>query len=418
MMNVLVIGRGGREHALAWKLKQDGHDVFVAPGNLNMGGMTCVPIEETDVTALVSFAKAEQIGWTIVGPESALMAGVVDVFQKEGLPIFGPTKAAALLEGSKAFAKEVMRQADIPTAAYETFTDAASALRYIETMGAPLVVKADGLAAGKGVTVAFSLEEAREAITDIFTTDKFGAQSRVVIEEFLEGEEFSLMAFVSGDHVIPMITSQDHKRAYDNDEGPNTGGMGAYSPMPHLAGSVYDEAVERVLHPLAKTMVERGTPFEGFLYAGLILTADGPKVIEFNARFGDPETEVIIPNLVSPLLDVIEAVVAKKTYAIEWLDAYTIGVVVAAEGYPSTAVSGQVLSGFERLSGDVLVFHAGTTKQDGEIVGNGGRLFVLTSTKPTLQEARRTAYAALETLELPETFYRSDIAHRALIQIF
>lgn len=417
-MNVLVIGRGGREHALAWKLKQDGHDVFVAPGNLNMDGMTCVPIEETDVTALVSFAKAEQIGWTIVGPESALMAGVVDAFEKENLRIFGPTKAAALLEGSKAFAKEVMQQANIPTAAYETFTDAASALAYIEAIGAPLVVKADGLAAGKGVTVAFSLEEAREAITDIFTTDKFGAQSRVVIEEFLDGEEFSLMAFVSGGHVIPMITSQDHKRAYDNDEGPNTGGMGAYSPMPHLAGSVYDEAVERVLHPLAKTMVERGTPFEGFLYAGLILTADGPKVIEFNARFGDPETEVIVPNLASPLLDVIEAVVAKKTYAIEWLDAYTIGVVVAAEGYPSIAVSGQVLSGFERLPEDVRVFHAGTTRDGNRVLGNGGRLFVITSTKPTLLEAKQTVYAALETLELPNTFYRTDIAGRALAHIF
>lgn len=417
-MNVLVIGRGGREHALAWKLKQDGHDVFVAPGNPNMDGMTCVPIEETDVTALVTFAKAEQISWTIVGPESALMAGVVDVFEKEGVRIFGPTKAAALLEGSKAFAKEVMRQADIPTAAYETFTDASSALAYIETIGAPLVVKADGLAAGKGVTVAFSLEEAREAIHDIFTTDKFGAQSRVVIEEFLDGEEFSLMAFVSGEHVVPMITSQDHKRAYDNDEGPNTGGMGAYSPMPHLADNVYAEAIERVLHPLAKTMVERGTPFEGFLYAGLILTADGPKVIEFNARFGDPETEVIIPNLASPLLDVIEAVVAKETYTIEWLDAFTIGIVVAAEGYPSTAVSGQVLSGFAALPQDIRVFHAGTTKHEGEIVGNGGRLFVLTSTKPTLQEAKQAAYAALETLTLPNTFYRSDIGHRALIQIF
>lgn len=417
-MNVLVIGRGGREHALAWKLKQDGHDVFVAPGNLNMDGMTCVPIEETDVAALVTFAKAEQIGWTIVGPESALMAGVVDAFEKENLRIFGPTKAAALLEGSKAFAKEVMQQANIPTAAYETFTDAASALAYIEAIGAPLVVKADGLAAGKGVTVAFSLEEAREAITDIFTTDKFGAQSRVVIEEFLDGEEFSLMAFVSGEHVIPMITSQDHKRAYDNDEGPNTGGMGAYSPMPHLAGSVYDEAVEQVLHPLAKTMVERGTPFEGFLYAGLILTADGPKVIEFNARFGDPETEVIVPNLASPLLDVIEAVVAKKTYAIEWLDAYTIGVVVAAEGYPSIAVSGQVLSGFERLPEDVRVFHAGTTRDGNRVLGNGGRLFVITSTKPTLLEAKQTVYAALETLELPNTFYRTDIAGRALAHIF
>ena len=313
-MNVLVIGRGGREHALAWKLRQDGHEVFVAPGNLNMGDVTCVPIEETDVSDLVEFAKREAVDWTIVGPESALMAGVVDVFQAQGQKIFGPTKAAALLEGSKAFAKEVMREANIPTAGYDTFTDAESALRHIDQLEAPLVVKADGLAAGKGVTVAFTLEEARAAIHDIFDTDKFGDQSRVVIEEFLDGEEFSLMAFVSGEHVIPMITSQDHKRAYDGDAGPNTGGMGAYSPMPHLDDVVYKEAVERVLFPLARTMVERGTPFEGFLYAGLILTADGPKVIEFNARFGDPETEVILPNLASSLLGVIEAVVDRKPY--------------------------------------------------------------------------------------------------------
>lgn len=417
-MNVLVIGRGGREHALAWKLRQDGHDVFVAPGNLNMDDVTCVPIEETDVTALVRFAQTEDIDWTIVGPESALMAGVVDAFNANGRRIFGPTKAAALLEGSKAFAKEVMREANIPTAAYETFTEANAALAYIESIGAPLVVKADGLAAGKGVTVAFSLDEARSAIHDIFTTDKFGDQSRVVIEEFLDGEEFSLMAFVSGEHVIPMITSQDHKRAFDGDKGPNTGGMGAYSPMPHLVEAVYEESVERVLVPLARAMVERGTPFEGFLYAGLILTEDGPKVIEFNARFGDPETEVILPNLASPLLDVIEAVVAKQSYAIEWIDGYTIGVFVAAEGYPEQATTGQVLSGFERLPKDVLVFHAGTTRDGDHIIGNGGRLFVITSTKPTLLEAKTAVYAALEQLDLPKTFYRGDIGGRALARIF
>ncbi|TCI44731.1 MULTISPECIES: phosphoribosylamine--glycine ligase [unclassified Exiguobacterium] len=417
-MNVLVIGRGGREHALAWKLRQDGHDVFVAPGNLNMDGVTCVPIEETDVTALVRFAETEDIDWTIVGPESALMAGVVDAFNASGRRIFGPTKAAALLEGSKAFAKEIMREANIPTAAYETFTEAKAALAYIESIGAPLVVKADGLAAGKGVTVAFSLDEARAAIHDIFATDKFGDQSRVVIEEFLDGEEFSLMAFVSGEHVIPMITSQDHKRAFDGDKGPNTGGMGAYSPMPHLEEAVYVESVERVLVPLAREMVERGTPFEGFLYAGLILTEDGPKVIEFNARFGDPETEVILPNLVSPLLDVIEAAVAKRPYAIEWLDGYTIGVVVAAAGYPERATTGQVLSDFERLPKDVLVFHAGTTRDGSHIIGNGGRLFVITSTKPTLLEAKTAVYAALEQLTLPHTFYRRDIGGRALARIF
>lgn len=416
-MNVLVIGRGGREHALAWKLKQDGHHVFVAPGNDFMEGMTCVSIHETDVEALAHFADENEIEWTIVGPESSLMAGVVDTFRDKGLNIFGPTKAAALLEGSKAFAKEVMMEAGIPTAAYEAFTDAASALAYIEKLGAPLVVKADGLAAGKGVTVAFTVEEAEAAVRDIFTTDKFGQQSQVVIEEFLDGEEFSLMAFVSGERVIPMITSQDHKRAYDGDGGPNTGGMGAYSPMPHLSKDVYEEAVETALKPLAQTMVKRGTPFEGFLYAGLILTANGPKVIEFNARFGDPETEVILPNLKSPLLDVIEAIVRQESYSVEWIDGYTMGVVIAAEGYPDRPITGQVLSGFESLPKDVLVFHAGTTKKGGQVVGSGGRLLVVTVTKPTLLEAKTAVYAAISQLDLPKTFYRSDIGARAFEHI-
>ena len=416
-MNVLVIGRGGREHALAWKLKQDGHNVFVAPGNDFMEGMTCVSIHETDVEGLAHFAEENEMEWTIVGPESSLMAGVVDTFRDKGMNIFGPTKAAALLEGSKAFAKEVMMEAGIPTAAYEAFTDAESALAYIAKLGAPLVVKADGLAAGKGVTVAFTIEEAESAVRDIFTTDKFGQQSQVVIEEFLDGEEFSLMAFVSGEHVIPMITSQDHKRAYDGDEGPNTGGMGAYSPMPHLSNEVYEEAVKTVLEPLARTMVKRGTPFEGFLYAGLILTANGPKVIEFNARFGDPETEVILPNLTSPLLDVIQAVVRQEPYPVEWVDGYTIGVVIAAEGYPDRPITGQVLSGFESLPKDVLVFHAGTKRQDDQVVGSGGRLVVVTATKPTLIEAKAAVYDAISQLDLPETFYRSDIGARAFTQI-
>ncbi|WP_290768290.1 MULTISPECIES: phosphoribosylamine--glycine ligase [Exiguobacterium] len=416
-MNVLVIGRGGREHALAWKLKQDGHHVFVAPGNDFMEGMTCVSIHETDVEALAHFAEENEIEWTIVGPESSLMAGVVDTFRDKGLNIFGPTKAAALLEGSKAFAKEVMMESGIPTAGYEAFTDTASALAYIEKLGAPLVVKADGLAAGKGVTVAFTVEEAEAAVRDIFTTDKFGQQSQVVIEEFLDGEEFSLMAFVSGERVIPMITSQDHKRAYDGDRGPNTGGMGAYSPMPHLSKDVYEEAVKTVLEPLAQTMVKRGTPFEGFLYAGLILTANGPKVIEFNARFGDPETEVILPNLKSPLLDVIEAVVHQEPYSVEWIDGYTMGVVIAADGYPDRPITGQVLSGFESLPKDVLVFHAGTTKKGDQVVGSGGRLLVVTATKPTLLEAKTAVYAAISQLDLPKTFHRRDIGSRAFTQI-
>ncbi|WP_214829267.1 phosphoribosylamine--glycine ligase [Exiguobacterium algae] len=417
-MNVLVIGRGGREHALAWKLKQDGHQVFVAPGNPFMEGMTCVDINETNVDALARFAEENGVAWTIVGPESALMAGVVDTFQEKGLKIFGPTKAAALLEGSKAFAKEVMTAAQIPTASYEAFTDEKAALAYVRATGAPVVVKADGLAAGKGVTVAFTLEEAESAVRDIFGTDKYGHQSQVVIEEFLEGEEFSLMAFVSGERVIPMITSQDHKRAFDGDQGPNTGGMGAYSPMPHLPTDVYEKSVQTVLEPLAQEMVKRGTPFSGFLYAGLILTESGPKVIEFNARFGDPETEVILPNLTSPLVDVIEAVVNDQSYEIEWNQGYTIGVVIAAEGYPGKPVTGQVLSGFDTLPEDVFVFHAGTAHFEGKMIGNGGRLVVVTATRPTLHEAKVAVYDAIGQLDIPQTFYRSDIGARAFAQIF
>ena len=412
-MDVLVIGRGGREHALAWKLKQDGHRVFVAPGNPFMEGMTCVDIHETDVDALARFAEANGIVWTIVGPESALMAGVVDTFQEKGLRIFGPTKAAALLEGSKAFAKEVMTAAHIPTASYEAFTDEKAALAYVRATGVPVVVKADGLAAGKGVTVAFTLEEAESAVRDIFGTDKYGHQSQVVIEEFLDGEEFSLMAFVSGERVIPMITSQDHKRAFDGDKGPNTGGMGAYSPMPHLPTEVYKIAVQTVLEPLAQEMVKRDIPFSGCLYAGLILSETGPKVIEFNARFGDPETEVILPNLASPLLDIVEAVVRGESYEIEWGQGYTIGVVVAAEGYPDKPLTGQVLSGFDLLPKDVLVFHAGTACFDEKMVGNGGRLFVITATRPTLHESKVAVYDAIGQLDIPQTFYRSDIGARA-----
>lgn len=414
-MKVLVIGRGGREHALAWKLKEDGCDVFVAPGNANMADVaTSVAVEETDVAGLIAFAREQGIAWTIVGPESALMAGVVDGFTEAGLNIFGPTKAAALLEGSKAFAKEVMSAASIPTARYEVFRDADSAIAYVREVGVPIVVKADGLAAGKGVLVAFDIEEAVETLHDIFDTTKYGAQSQVVIEEFLEGEEFSLMAFVSGNTVIPMITSQDHKRAYDGDRGPNTGGMGAYSPMPHLPQAVLDAAIERVLHPLAEEMVRRGTPFEGFLYAGLISTEQGPKVIEFNARFGDPETEVILPNLVTPLLTVIEAVKQQQVIEVAWANHVTVGVVVASEGYPGTAERGQTLAGFDKLDETIRVFHAGTDVVDGRVVATGGRLFVVTASKETVEEAREAVYEAIARLELPHTFHRTDIGYRAL----
>ena len=311
-MNVLVIGRGGREHALAWKFAQSEkvEKVYVAPGNEGMRDVaTPVDIDENDFDALVLFAKENNVELTFVGPEIPLMNGIVDCFKEEGLRVFGPNKAAAVIEGSKAFTKELMKKYDIPTAAYETFTDYEEAVQYIQKVGAPIVIKADGLAAGKGVTVAMTLEEALQAVKEMLQDVKFGAASKkIVIEEFLDGQEFSLMAFVNGTTVHPMVIAQDHKRAFDGDKGPNTGGMGAYSPVPQIPESAVQEAIQTVLHPTAKAMIAENRSFTGILYAGLILTNDGPKVIEFNARFGDPETEVVLPRLENDLVDVCNAV--------------------------------------------------------------------------------------------------------------
>lgn len=337
-MNVLVIGRGGREHALAWKFAQSEkvEKVYVAPGNEGMRDVaTPVDIDENDFDALVLFAKENNVELTFVGPEIPLMNGIVDRFKEEGLRVFGPNKAAAVIEGSKAFTKELMKKYDIPTAAYETFTDYEEAVQYIQKVGAPIVIKADGLAAGKGVTVAMSLEEALQAVKEMLQDVKFGAASKkVVIEEFLDGQEFSLMAFVNGTTVHPMVIAQDHKRAFDGDKGPNTGGMGAYSPVPQIPESAVQEAIQTVLHPTAKAMIEENRSFTGILYAGLILTNDGPKVIEFNARFGDPETEVVLPRLENDLVDVCNAVLDESELTLQWSEEAVIGVVLASKGYP------------------------------------------------------------------------------------
>ncbi|PFR88265.1 phosphoribosylamine--glycine ligase [Bacillus cereus] len=416
-MNVLVIGRGGREHALAWKFAQSEkvEKVYVAPGNEGMRDVaTPVDIDENDFDALVLFAKENHVELTFVGPEIPLMNGIVDRFKEEGLRVFGPNKAAAVIEGSKAFTKELMKKYNIPTAAYETFTDYEEAVQYIQKVGAPIVIKADGLAAGKGVTVAMTLEEALQATKEMLQDVKFGeASKKVVIEEFLDGQEFSLMAFVNGKTVYPMVIAQDHKRAFDGDKGPNTGGMGAYSPVPQIPESAVEEAIKTVLHPTAKAMIQENRSFTGILYAGLILTNDGPKVIEFNARFGDPETEVVLPRLENDLVDVCKAVLDESELTLQWSDEAVIGVVLASKGYPEAYKKGEIIKGLDALQ-DVIVFHAGTAMKHGDFVTNGGRVLFVACKANSLQEAKDKVYKEIGKIESDGLFYRSDIGYRAI----
>ncbi|PFV75164.1 phosphoribosylamine--glycine ligase [Bacillus sp. AFS059628] len=416
-MNVLVIGRGGREHALAWKFAQSEkvEKVYVAPGNEGMRDVaTPVDIDENDFDALVLFAKENHVELTFVGPEIPLMNGIVDRFKEEGLRVFGPNKAAAVIEGSKAFTKELMKKYNIPTAAYETFTDYEEAVQYIQKVGAPIVIKADGLAAGKGVTVAMTLEEALQATKEMLQDVKFGeASKKVVIEEFLDGQEFSLMAFVNGTTVYPMVIAQDHKRAFDGDKGPNTGGMGAYSPVPQIPESAVEEAIKTVLHPTAKAMIQENRSFTGILYAGLILTNDGPKVIEFNARFGDPETEVVLPRLENDLVDVCNAILDESELTLQWSEEAVIGVVLASKGYPEAYKKGDIINGLDALQ-DVIVFHAGTAMKHGDFVTNGGRVLFVACKANSLQEAKDKVYKEIGKIESDGLFYRSDIGYRAI----
>lgn len=417
MLNILVIGSGGREHAIArqFRISPSVQNVFVAPGNDGMAAdVEIVPIATTDFKALVTFAKEKAIDLTFVGPEQPLAEGIVDYFTEHGLKAFGPTKAAAQIEGSKSFAKELMAKYDIPTAAYGTFTDVEKAKEFIRQQGAPIVVKADGLAAGKGVIVAMTLQEALDAVEDMIGNQKFGeSSSRVVIEEFLDGEEFSYMSFVHEGHIYPMVIAQDHKRAYDGDKGPNTGGMGAYSPVPQIAETVVKEAYERVVVPTVEAMAKEGTPFTGILYAGLILTAEGPKVIEFNARFGDPETQVVLPRMASDFGEFMMALMEGRPYPLQWHDDAMLGVVVAADGYPGDVEKGNPLPNLEVLHHHGLeVFHAGTKEDHGQLVGNGGRVMLVASKAATLQEAQANVYAGLSKLEWKGFFYRTDIGWR------
>ena len=413
-MKVLVVGSGGREHAIAKQFNEapSVEKVFVAPGNDGMkNDAEVVAIDAMDFAALAAFAKENDVALTFVGPEQPLAGGIVDFFNEQGLVIFGPTQAAAQIEGSKSYAKEIMKKYDIPTAAYETFTEADKAVAYIKEQGAPIVIKADGLAAGKGVIVAMTEEEAIEAVEDMIGNQRFGdSSSKVVIEEFLDGEEFSFMSFVHKGQIYPMVIAQDHKRAYDGDKGPNTGGMGAYSPVPQISEDVVQVAYDTIVAPTVKAMDEEGVSFTGILYAGLILTEKGPKVIEFNARFGDPETQVVLPRMASDFGEFMLALMNEKQYDLEWHKEAMLGVVVAAEGYPGDVEKGNALPELSDI--ELPVFHAGTKQVDGQFVGNGGRVLLVAAKADSLKEAQQKVYAELAKKEWTNFFFRSDIGWR------
>ena len=419
-MKLLVVGSGGREHAIAKKLleSQGVEQVFVAPGNdgMTLDGLDLVNIGISEHSKLIEFAKENDVAWSFIGPDDALAAGIVDDFNQAGLKAFGPSRLAAELEWSKDFAKEIMVRYSVPTAAYGTFSDFEEAKAYIEKQGAPIVVKADGLALGKGGVVAETVEQAVEAAHDMLLDNKFGdSGARVVIEEFLDGEEFSLFAFVNGDKFYILPTAQDHKRAYDGDKGPNTGGMGAYAPVPHLPQSVVDQSVETIIKPVLKGMIAEGRPYLGVLYAGLILTADGPKVIEFNSRFGDPETQIILPRLTSDFAQNITDILDKKEPAITWLaEGVTLGVVVASEGYPLDYEKGLPLP--EKTAGDIITYYAGAkfAENSRALLSNGGRVYMLVTTADTVSAAQKKIYDQLKKQDTTGLFYRTDIGSKAV----
>ena len=419
-MKLLVVGSGGREHAIAKKLleSQGVEQVFVAPGNdgMTLDGLDLVNIGISEHSRLIEFAKENDIAWSFIGPDDALAAGIVDDFNQAGLKAFGPSRLAAELEWSKDFAKEIMVKYGVPTAAYGTFSDFEEAKAYIEKQGAPIVVKADGLALGKGVVVAETVEQAVEAAHDMLLDNKFGdSGARVVIEEFLDGEEFSLFAFVNGDRFYIMPTAQDHKRAYDGDKGPNTGGMGAYAPVPHLPKSVVVQSVETIIKPVLKGMIAEGRPYLGVLYAGLILPADGPKVIEFNSRFGDPETQIILPHLTSDFAQNITDILDKKEPTITWMDeGVTLGVVVASEGYPLDYEKGLPLP--EKTDGDIITYYAGAkfAENSRALLSNGGRVYMLVTTADTVSAAQEKIYDQLKKQDTTGLFYRTDIGSKAI----
>lgn len=420
-MNILILGSGGREHALLWKLAQspEATKLYAVPGNPGMAELAeCVAGSIEDNASVVKLAQEKKIDLVVVGPEVPLTNGVVDALCAAGIKAFGPTKAAAELEGSKSFSKDIMKKYGIPTAKYEVFTDADAARAYIEKEGAPIVIKADGLAAGKGVIVAETKEQALDAVHEIMDDAAFGkAGSRVVIEAFMEGEEASLLAFTDGKTIRPMVSSQDYKRAYDGDKGPNTGGMGTYAPAPVMTKDMVEQATEKILKPMIAAMAKEGRPYQGCLYAGLMITEEGPKVVEFNARFGDPETQVILPLLKGDLVKIMQACVdgTLDTAAVDWEDGAAVCVVMASGGYPKSYKKGYAIDGLKKAESlGTFVFHAGTAKKDGKVVTSGGRVLGVTARGGGIKEATEKAYKGVEAIRFTDEFHRKDIAHRAL----
>lgn len=409
-MKILVIGKGGREHALAAALYKSElcTELFAAPGNPGMAKIAnCVDIQDSEIDKLVDFAKENEIDLTVVGPESALAQGIANAFEKEGLKIFAPTKEAAQVESSKDFAKKIMVKYGIPTADYKTFDNYDDAWSYVQEMGVPIVVKEDGLKAGKGVTVCFSLDEAQDALDAAFDESE---GNKVVIEEFLSGFEFSQICLVNGDVVVPLEVAQDHKAKEDGDMGPNTGGMGSYSPVKKITKEIQQDAIDKVLQPMAEAMVKEGVPFTGFLYGGLMLTDDGTKTIEFNARFGDPEAEVILPRLESDFVQAILDVLDHKKPELKWSDKVSHGVVLASEGYPASSTKGAVIEGVENV--DDMVFHMGTKLEDGKLQTDGGRVLMVVSLEDNLQKAFDKTYNELKKINCDKLFYRTDIGRK------
>ena len=421
-MNILLIGSGGREHALAWKIARSPRTstLFVAPGNAGIcEEAECVSLDVTDHAAVIDFCRRNDVRLVAVGPEAPLVAGLADALAEEGIAVFGPRRDAARLEGSKSFTKDICRRYGIPTADYAVFTDADSALAHLREKGAPIVVKADGLAAGKGVIVAADMETAETAIRDIFGGAFGAAGAKVVLEEMLVGEEASFFAVCDGRTALPLATAQDHKRAFDGDRGPNTGGMGAYTPAPVMTEEMCDRVMERIILPTMKAMEEAGCPFTGVLYAGLMITESGPQLIEYNVRFGDPECQPLMMRLETDLVDLMEAAAAGDLAggAVDWSDRAALTVVMAAKGYPGSYEKGTVIEGVERAEEDPLVkvFHAGTARgEGGELLAVGGRVLNVTALGDTITEAQRRAYDAVAKIHWPEGFYRKDIGWRAV----
>ncbi|MFH5186453.1 phosphoribosylamine--glycine ligase [Paenibacillus sp. TAB 01] len=419
-MRILVVGGGGREHAICWALKKSPkvQQLFCAPGNGGIAEVAeCVPFQVNQFAEIAEFAMDNAVDLVVIGPDDPLSEGIVDHLEAKKIPVFGPRQNAAILESSKVFSKELFKKYNIPTAAYESFSDYELALDYLRKQSIPIVIKADGLAAGKGVVVAQSMEEAEKALHDIMVSRIFGdSGNQVVIEEFLSGQEMSILSFVDGHVVKPMVPAQDHKAVFDNDKGPNTGGMGTYTPLPHIPQSVIDEAIETIIKPTAAAMVSEGRPFRGVLFAGLMITPQGPKTIEFNARFGDPETQVVLPRLQTDLLDIFLAAVNGhlEQMDIQWSDEAAVCVILASEGYPGSYPKGLPIEGLNEVQ-DAIVFHAGTALKDGQIVTNGGRVLGVTALGKDIAEARQKAYAAAEGIRFQGKHSRSDIALKALV---